>query len=973
MGGLGRQGQDMSALFDKELQRQQRTNYETRSQTEDASRSPGQRTRARQDSRSRAPAGGAEPAAARAGNDGAARRRDEAAAREAHARAGGACASRPRSWRERWDSRRPDSSRASRPASRNAAVRRRPSPAAAAPCATRPSRCGTRRANCSGSRRRALPTAANGPRPAFAGSSSRCAATTRTPGSRPPAKRGSKRSRLPTRSAASPARRPDWRRATDAANRDAWRRLAGEKDKLADRVDDSAAIGRAARRNPGAGAGSIAANRLRPPKRSRASRSRAACATARRKMREAADAERPAAGGRAARPAPPQGVAEAEQQMAKALEQIARRSGGGAAGAEDLSRQLDESRAIRDRLDRLERQMREADARSAAGRQGAGRAGSAGAGRNGSPGSAAGSGQSPQPAEDAQRLREEYARELRARARLARAPRTRRARYREWRHVSGDARVEPRRPGHRGVQAGLFELGVVAQGRGFRPRTLRSISDRSGSAPGPPGPAQRRRQRSRARRLPAGDRPILRIAGQEEVGRRVLRNPLPWWALALIVGAAALVAWLAYNRRTLSPPRRRILVTLRFVTLLALVVFLLRPVARGVDGDARDAVVAILVDSSRSMSIEDAGGQARVERARRIVAERLLPTLGSQFQVEVLGFGDGVAADRARGADGRGAPQRRGRARSRLCATRYRGRAVAGVILVSDGGDTSGAGERAAEDGPPIYAIGVGSPVAGKDREILGVTAAETILDDSRVDLAVSAVSHGLGKRADRASPAREWPFHRRQACDAGRRGIARARSVSGLARKRRAHGLHRRDAARSPASSFPRTTPAAFSCSRRRAPAASCSSRARLGSSTVFSSVRGRPTPASKSTRSCAKARTSKAPIRSTCRRRSRGATASRRATRRRARRFSATTHWCSPTSRRTSSRARELEATRRFVGERGGGLLVLGARSFLRQGLAGTMLEDVLPLELNAGGGSAIDRETGASDVRRARTSAG
>ena len=34
MGGLGRQGQDLSALFDKELQRQQRTNYETRSQAE---------------------------------------------------------------------------------------------------------------------------------------------------------------------------------------------------------------------------------------------------------------------------------------------------------------------------------------------------------------------------------------------------------------------------------------------------------------------------------------------------------------------------------------------------------------------------------------------------------------------------------------------------------------------------------------------------------------------------------------------------------------------------------------------------------------------------------------------------------------------------------------------------------------------------------------------------------------------------
>jgi hypothetical protein len=34
-GGAGRQGQDLSALFDKELQRQQRTNYETRSQVEE--------------------------------------------------------------------------------------------------------------------------------------------------------------------------------------------------------------------------------------------------------------------------------------------------------------------------------------------------------------------------------------------------------------------------------------------------------------------------------------------------------------------------------------------------------------------------------------------------------------------------------------------------------------------------------------------------------------------------------------------------------------------------------------------------------------------------------------------------------------------------------------------------------------------------------------------------------------------------
>ena len=85
-------------------------------------------------------------------------------------------------------------------------------------------------------------------------------------------------------------------------------------------------------------------------------------------------------------------------------------------------------------------------------------------------------------------------------------------------------------------------------------------------------------------------------------------NPLPWWALALVVISAGLVAWLAYSRRTLPPLRRGVLVALRFVTLLALVVFVLRPVVSGTDAGARDAVVAILVDMSRSMSIEDAGG-----------------------------------------------------------------------------------------------------------------------------------------------------------------------------------------------------------------------------------------------------------------------------------------------------------------------------------------------------------------------------
>ena len=51
-------------------------------------------------------------------------------------------------------------------------------------------------------------------------------------------------------------------------------------------------------------------------------------------------------------------------------------------------------------------------------------------------------------------------------------------------------------------------------------------------------------------------------------------------------------------------------------------------------------------------------------------------------------------------------------------------------------------------------------------------------------------------------------------------------------------------------------------------------------------------------------------------------------------------------------------------FVAERGGGLLVLGGRSFAQRGLSGTPLEEVLPVELNdrRGGLVRTSRDTGA-----------
>src|SRR5205809_259375 len=72
---------------------------------------------------------------------------------------------------------------------------------------------------------------------------------------------------------------------------------------------------------------------------------------------------------------------------------------------------------------------------------------------------------------------------------------------------------------------------------------------------------------------------------------------------------------------------------------------------------------------------------------------------------------------------------------------------VAGIVVLSDGGDT-GQEARAAGPlpGPPVFAVGVGSPDGVRDREVVGITAGDPRLDQSSVDLHVSAISSGFGR-----------------------------------------------------------------------------------------------------------------------------------------------------------------------------------------------------------------------------------
>lgn len=235
---------------------------------------------------------------------------------------------------------------------------------------------------------------------------------------------------------------------------------------------------------------------------------------------------------------------------------------------------------------------------------------------------------------------------------------------------------------------------------------------------------------------------------------------MPWWGYLLAFTSAIVLAWLAYARVPvrLTPSARATLTTLRALTLILLIAILLRPVVMVPPAAANNSVVPVLVDGSRSMRITDGpDAAARIDRARAIVRD-LQSRLSSEYRVEVLSFGESLTAvadlDRlaatARRSDLSGAiadlAQRYPSSRSINAGGGGGSSQVAGVIVLSDGGDTA---PQEAESGKslnaPIITVGIGSSEPGTDREVVNLTAGEPLLPGASIDLSVSAIASGFG------------------------------------------------------------------------------------------------------------------------------------------------------------------------------------------------------------------------------------
>lgn len=222
---------------------------------------------------------------------------------------------------------------------------------------------------------------------------------------------------------------------------------------------------------------------------------------------------------------------------------------------------------------------------------------------------------------------------------------------------------------------------------------------------------------------------------------------LPWSGYLLLFGAALVLGWLAYARTPvkLRPGGRIGLSALRALTLIALIVILLRPVVMVPPADANNSLLPVLVDISRSMRLKD-DDVSRIERAQSVVRD-LQAQLGREYRVELLTFGEALAA--ATNVDQLAATARRSDLSGAMSdlAERHRNDRLAGVIVLSDGGDTSPQEARSSRSiNAPVMTVGIGNAAMPRDREVVNLTAGEPLLPGASIDVSVSATSNGFGK-----------------------------------------------------------------------------------------------------------------------------------------------------------------------------------------------------------------------------------
>lgn len=246
-----------------------------------------------------------------------------------------------------------------------------------------------------------------------------------------------------------------------------------------------------------------------------------------------------------------------------------------------------------------------------------------------------------------------------------------------------------------------------------------------------------------------------RLARFQE-GEIAFLGPWPaWTALLAATALAAPVLFTYAGARGRSRAAHRVLLgVLRAAALAVIVLAVMQPGLVLTSVVPQRNFVAVLVDDSRSMTIEDRDGSSRADKAGRLLDPEgpLANGLAERFAVRYFRFS--TAAERAGDLQTLAFAGSRTRIDAALsyAMEQMQGVPLSGVVLVSDGGDNSD-GElggallslRAAS--VPVFAVGLGDEQVETDVQVDRANAPQRVLAGSSLLVDVQISAHGYEGR----------------------------------------------------------------------------------------------------------------------------------------------------------------------------------------------------------------------------------
>lgn len=233
----------------------------------------------------------------------------------------------------------------------------------------------------------------------------------------------------------------------------------------------------------------------------------------------------------------------------------------------------------------------------------------------------------------------------------------------------------------------------------------------------------------------------------------------PWSLVLALAAMGVLVVWAAHRRISGMPGRDRVaLVGLRLAALAVLVFALSRPTLVVPTVVPRQNTVGVLIDQSRSMRVSDVDGDTRGSWVLRTLGAEgadLLTRLAGEFKVRLYGFSSSVVRiepGQTPSFDGNATDL--GAALDRVRRELSTG-PLAGIVVLTDGADNGAAGVDDAQlqlraAAVPVYAVGVGRERFTRDIEVARIELPRAALRGATVVANVLLSQRGHGGRTVR-------------------------------------------------------------------------------------------------------------------------------------------------------------------------------------------------------------------------------